>query len=96
LIAFPEEGITIYELFSYWINLMEPPSRYFMYVLSHFTDDEMLKGKLVEFSSKSAEGKSEYYRYAVREKRTIFEVLNDFQKSQITLPLEYLIQLCGR
>ena len=75
---------------------MDPPSRYFMQVLSFFTDDDLHKGKLREFSSKSAEGKSEYYRYAVRERRTVLEVLNDFQREDVKLPLEYLIQLCGR
>ena len=27
LIQFPEEGISVFELFSYWLNLIEPPSR---------------------------------------------------------------------
>ena len=43
LMKFPENGITIYELFSYWINLMEPASRYFMHVLSHFVKDQAQK-----------------------------------------------------
>ena len=68
----------MFELFSYWLNMMEPPSRYFMHVLSFFAGDDIHKEKLKEFASKSAEGKSEYYRYAVREKRTVIEVLNDF------------------
>ena len=46
MLTFPPEGITILELFTYWINLMEPPSRYFMNVLSHFVDDEVHKEKL--------------------------------------------------
>jgi hypothetical protein len=43
---FPEDGITVFELFSYWINLMDPPSRYFMHVLSFFTDDAKQQKKL--------------------------------------------------
>ena len=49
-----------------------------MHVLSFFAGDDIHKEKLKEFASKAAEGKSEYYRYAVREKRTVIEVLNDF------------------
>jgi sulfite reductase alpha subunit-like flavoprotein len=75
---------------------MEPPSRFFMEVLSHFVD-EIHAEKLREFCSKSVDGKSEYYRYCVRERRTAFEVLQDFQPTgKLLLPIEYLIQLSGR
>lgn len=96
LLIFPEDGITILELFCYWINLMEPPSRYFMKVLSTVVKDELHRDKLLEFSSKTVDGKSEYYRYCIRERRTVIEILFDFCPDEITLPLEYLIQLCGR
>ena len=36
LLHFPPDGITLLELFCYWINLMEPPNRYFMQVLSKY------------------------------------------------------------
>ena len=75
---FPDDGISILELFTYWINLMEPPSRYFMNVLSHFVEDDLHKDKLKEFCSQTVEGKSEYYRYSIRERRTAVEVLYDF------------------
>eukprot|EP00356_Strombidium_inclinatum_P012257 CAMPEP_0170501692 /NCGR_PEP_ID=MMETSP0208-20121228/39111_1 /TAXON_ID=197538 /ORGANISM="Strombidium inclinatum, Strain S3" /LENGTH=110 /DNA_ID=CAMNT_0010780367 /DNA_START=829 /DNA_END=1161 /DNA_ORIENTATION=- len=75
---------------------MEPPSRYFMEVFSHFIGDDLHKEKLKEFSSNSIEGKSEYHRYCVKEKRTALEVLSDFQPSGLwSLPLAFLIQLCG-
>lgn len=103
VLSFPDSNLTVYELFSYWLNLMEPPSRYFMQVLQHFVTDEMHKEKLAEFASKTVDGKSEYHRYAVRERRTVIEVLNDFfpvseekPEREIKLPLAYLIQLCGR
>ena len=84
------------ELLTYWINLMEPPSRYFMHVLSFFVESDIHREKLQEFSSKTVDGKSEYYRYSVRERRTVIEVLYDFfPNTKILLPLEYLIQLCG-
>jgi sulfite reductase alpha subunit-like flavoprotein len=45
LLTFPDV-IRVDELFSYWLALLEPPSRYFMQVLSHFVDDQMHKEKL--------------------------------------------------
>jgi sulfite reductase alpha subunit-like flavoprotein len=96
LVQFPADGLSVFELFTYWINLMEPPSRHFMHVLSYFVSDSLHGDKLREFAAKSAEGKSEYYRYAVRERRTVLEVLNDFQQTGFQLPIEYLIQLCGK
>jgi len=100
-LAFPDDGLTLLELFCFWINLMEPPSRYFMQVLSSFVEDDpnaeySHRQKLEEFSSKTVDGKSEYYRYCIRERRTVIETLYDFQPARITLPLAYLIQLCGR
>ena len=71
---------------------MEPPSRYFMHVLSFFVESKIHKEKLKEFASKTVDGKSEYYRYSVKEKRTVLEVLYDFYPGvKINLPLEYLI-----
>ena len=98
VLSFPSSGISILELFTYWLNLMEPPSRYFMEVLSHFVDDELHRDKLREFCSNTVDGKSEYFRYSIREKRTVLEVLSDFFSPGTTfkLPLPYLIQLCGR
>ena len=95
-LEFPPDGLSILELFCYWVNLMEPPSRYFMQVLSSFVEDDLHRQKLEEFCSKTVDGKSEYYRYCIRERRTVIEVLFDFQPERVTLPLEYLIQLCGR
>jgi sulfite reductase alpha subunit-like flavoprotein len=96
LLAFPDDGLTLLELFCFWINLMEPPSRYLMQVLSSFVEDDLHRQKLEEFSSKTVDGKSEYHRYCIRERRTVIETLFDFQPARITLPLAYLIQLCGR
>ena len=71
---------------------MEPPSRYFMHVLSLFVKSDIHKEKLREFASKTVDGKSEYYRYSIKEKRTVIEVLYDFYPNQeITLPIEYLV-----
>eukprot|EP00347_Sterkiella_histriomuscorum_P012855 403366965 len=95
IIKFPDEGISVQELLSQWLCLMEPPSRYFCEVISHFVEDQQRSQKLRELASKTSDGKSEYYRYCVREKRTIPEVLLDFKITD-QLPLSYLIQLAGR
>lgn len=42
------------ELFEYWINILDPPNRYFVSVLSHFAPDPLHRDKLKEFASKTA------------------------------------------
>lgn len=85
--------ISATELFEYWLDTLGVPNRYFFKVLSHFTDDEVRREKLLILCSKTSDGKNEYYRYCHREKRTHLEILHDFNTSK--LPLEYLIQLIG-
>lgn len=51
--------------------------------------------KLIHFASKSADGKSEYFSYAGRERRNCLELFNDFAIST-QVPLDYLIQGIGR
>ena len=58
--------------------------------------EEILKSeKLVHFASKTADGKSEYFGYCVREKRDINTVFVDFDITN-QIPLAYLIQGIGR
>jgi hypothetical protein len=47
-------------------------------VLGHFCTTKIYKEKLAEFSSKTVEGKSEYHRYCVKERRTVIELMRDF------------------
>ena len=54
VIKFPESGIIIRELFEYWLNLMDPPSRYFIKTLSFFVEDSKRAEKLKEFASKTS------------------------------------------
>ena len=42
ILEFPDV-ITAEELFSYWLAIDEPPSRYFMEVLSFFVHDDLHK-----------------------------------------------------
>ena len=54
VIKFPTEGISVEELFERWLNLMEPPSRYFVQTLSSFVEEAKKNEKLREFASKNA------------------------------------------
>jgi len=51
--------------------------------------------KLLHFASKTAEGKSEYFSYCIRERRTCLELFKDFEIGA-GVPLGYLIQGIGR
>lgn len=94
LLEFPTYPITAKELFTSWLALAEPPSRFFCSQLAEFTDSPYDE-KLLHFASKSADGKSEYFSYCQRERRNILEVLLDF-KIHSNLPLGLLIQGCGK
>jgi len=87
---FPKEPIQIRELLEYWLNLIEPPTRYFFRVLAYFTEDKLHKGKLREFGDNSSDGKIEYNNYCYREKRNVYEVLFDFDT--VNIPLNYLLE----
>ena len=75
---------------NYW-DIQSIPRRYFFELLSHFTDDELEKEKLVEFNT--AEGQQELYDYVNRPRRNILEVLYDFRHTTPNIPLEYLFDL---
>lgn len=104
LIQFPAgQPISALELFSFWLNLSEPPSRYFCEVMGTFLsqkanksqEDVMKSEKLLHFASKTADGKSEYFGYCVRERRDVLTVFKDFGITN-EVPLAYLIQGIGR
>ena len=89
LMEFPKDKpISAFELFSYWMNLSEAPSRHFCHVLGTFlAQDEATNGdvtktmkaeKLLHFASKTVDGKSEYFSYSVRERRSCLEFFKDF------------------
>ena len=46
--------------------------------------------KLLHFASKTADGKSEYFSYSVREKRSCLELFKDFEITT-QVPLDYLV-----
>ena len=63
MIQFPAEGISVSDLFEYWLNIMEPPSRYMLKTLSSFVEDEKRAEKLREFASKNAVSLLEFIIY---------------------------------
>lgn len=67
------------------------PNRYAFQLLSYFTDSELEKEKLQEFTT--AEGQDELYSYCNRPRRTILEVLSDFPYATANLSLEYLFEI---
>ncbi|CAG9317434.1 unnamed protein product [Blepharisma stoltei] len=85
--------ITLQTLLTAYIDLHKPASRYFIWIISHFADGAQ-KEKLTEMSSKTTEGRNEYHRYVVKEKRNIIEILWDFTTVR-NLPLEYFIEAAG-
>lgn len=67
------------------------PKKYFFYLLSHFTSNELEKEKLDEFLT--PEGQEELYTYCNRPRRSVIEVLKDFPHACLNLKKEYLFEL---
>lgn len=59
--------------------------------MSYFTDNELEKEKLQEFTT--PQGQEELYNYCNRPRRTILEVLTDFPHATANLSLEYLFEI---
>ncbi|ORY01302.1 riboflavin synthase domain-like protein [Basidiobolus meristosporus CBS 931.73] len=84
------EGVqTLRSLFENHLDIYSVPRRSFIEMLSYFTTDENETEKLQEFCS--TEGQDDFYAYAYRVKRTIFEVLEDFHSPKIDL--DYLLDI---
>ncbi|KAJ1976554.1 NAPDH-dependent diflavin reductase [Dimargaris xerosporica] len=81
--------VTLRTLFEMHFDIYSVPRRSFFEMLSYFTHDEMETEKLREFIS--AEGQDDLYAYSHRMRRTVVEVLNDFQSHEI--PLDYLFDV---
>jgi sulfite reductase alpha subunit-like flavoprotein len=81
-------------LFKYWLNIQGIPNRHFCRVAAEYTDVDLHKQKLLMFASKTSEGKDEFYRYCVKERRSYVEFLQDFKS--VKIPFEILIELIGK
>ncbi|EGR31163.1 nadph dependent diflavin oxidoreductase 1, putative [Ichthyophthirius multifiliis] len=78
--------LTVFQLFTYFLAIQHPPSRYFFKLMSLCTEDELHKEKLQELYESS----EEYYSYVAKEKRNVYEILFDF--NTVKMPLEYILE----
>ncbi|QVM12017.1 NAPDH-dependent diflavin reductase [Coccidioides posadasii str. Silveira] len=74
-------GFTLRELLTNYLDIMAIPRRSFFSQISHFTDDTMQKERLLEFTN--PEYIDEYYDYATRSRRSILEVLYEFDTVKV-------------
>ncbi|KAG2188762.1 hypothetical protein INT44_003901 [Umbelopsis vinacea] len=81
--------MTFRELFVSCLDIFSVPRRSFFEMLAFFTEDENQTEKLREFSS--PEGQDDMYAYCQRPRRTVAEVLFDFQSAKIKL--DYILDL---
>ncbi|POM75307.1 NADPH-dependent diflavin oxidoreductase [Phytophthora palmivora] len=84
--------VTLRDVFTKYLAILEIPRRSFFERLSLFATNEEEKEKLEELAS--AEGVDLLYDYCIREKKTYAEVLTDFPS--VTVPLTILLQLIPR
>ncbi|KAF8782796.1 NADPH-dependent diflavin oxidoreductase 1-like [Argiope bruennichi] len=74
-----------------YFDILSVPRRSFFEVFHHFSQDELEKEKLVEFTT--AAGQEELYDYCNRPRRTILEVLKDFPHTTPHVPFDYLFDM---
>ena len=74
----------------YW-DIQSIPRRSFFELLVRFSVDELEKEKLMEFIS--PEGQQDLYNYCNRPRRSLIEVLHDFNQTASLVPLDYLFDL---
>ncbi|CEG83510.1 hypothetical protein RMATCC62417_17416 [Rhizopus microsporus] len=88
VLPWPEQ-LKFRDLFIHHLDIFGVPRRSFFEMLAYFTKDENLKERLREFSS--PEGQEDMWNYSLRPRRTITEVLFDFQPLEI--PLDYILDV---
>ncbi|KAG2186396.1 hypothetical protein INT43_002834 [Umbelopsis isabellina] len=81
--------LTLRELFVSCLDIFSVPRRSFFEMLAFFTEDENQTEKLREFSS--PEGQDDMYAYCQRPRRTVAEILFDFQSAKVKL--DYILDL---
>lgn len=74
-------GFTLRGLLTDYLDIMSIPRRSFFSQIAHFTDDELHKERLLEFTE--AQYVDEYYDYATRARRSILEVLEEFHSVKV-------------
>lgn len=77
----PDTTVTLRTLLINHLDLMSIPRRSFFAQLAHFTDDPFHRDRLLEFTS--PEYIDELYDYTTRPRRSILEVLQEFESVKI-------------
>ncbi|EFR00663.1 hypothetical protein MGYG_09023 [Nannizzia gypsea CBS 118893] len=74
-------GFTLRALLTDYLDIMAIPRRSFFSQIAHFTKDEMHKERLLEFTN--PEYIDEFYDYTTRPRRSILEILAEFDTVKI-------------
>ncbi len=80
-IALPGTTTTLRTLLTQHLDLTTIPRRSFFSLIAHFTDDQFHKDRLLEFTQ--PEYIDELYDYTTRPRRSILEVLQEFESVRI-------------
>ena len=88
--------ITLRKILTRYLDLNAIPKRSFFSLVAHFTDNEMHKERLIEFTK--PEYIDELYDYTTRPRRSILEVLQEFESIKIPWQriVDVLPELRGR
>lgn len=84
--------MSVQELVEGYLDVMGTQRRHFFEMLVHFASNQLHKDKLKDLCSR--EGSEELMWYSWREKRTAFQVLQDF--SSVSFPIDYLLDVVPR
>ncbi|OJD18209.1 hypothetical protein AJ78_01767 [Emergomyces pasteurianus Ep9510] len=74
-------GFTLRNLLTDYLDIMAIPRRSFFSHIAHFSDDAMHRDRLLEFTN--PEYIDEFYDYTSRPRRSILEVLHEFESVKI-------------
>ncbi len=80
-ILLPGESTTLRKLLTEHLDLTAIPRRSFFSLIAHFTEDQFHKDRLLEFTK--PEYIDELYDYTTRPRRSILEVLQEFESVKI-------------
>lgn len=81
--------MTLFQLFRDFLDITGVARAYFFELLSHFASAEHEMERLIYFST--AEAQDEVRRYCQKERKTVYEILEDFPSAMP--PLEYVLDL---
>ncbi|KAF1744157.1 hypothetical protein MXB_673 [Myxobolus squamalis] len=83
--------VNFHWLCKWYFDLNAIPRRYFFYLLSQYSTDDVEKNKLIEFYL--PENIDSFYSYCSRPRRNYYESLRDFSKSVKCLDIGCLLEL---